>query len=50
MLHQEEDIVAVHQPLFLCLQQQSYAVLFVGQNHNNYTKQGFLLLLLEDIV
>lgn len=50
MLHQEEDIVTVHQPLLLCLQQQSHAVLFVGQNHNNYIKPGILLLLLEDIV
>lgn len=41
MLHQEEDIVAIHQPLLLCLQQQSHAVVFVGQNHNYYTKQGF---------
>lgn len=41
MLHQEEDVVALHQPLLLCLQQQSHRVVFVGQNHNNYTKRGF---------
>lgn len=41
MLHQEEDVVAVHQPLLLCLQKQSHTVLFVGQNHNNYRKHGF---------
>lgn len=47
MLHQEEDVVAVHQALTLSLQQQGHGVVPVRQHHNNWKGEGHGVFLMS---